>query len=132
MAAGKARPTASIEEDGRVQGPTVAPTVGRSTTPLGLGAIPGDLGGEAKKHEVEAKADEVRRLAGGLRLAQERLERVQAEVRWRRARAAPISYLGLHGEINAFLDMQALSVASLASEELRRRPSRTCFGSPAD
>lgn len=79
-------------------------------------------GAAIESGEVERKASEVRRLDSERRLAKDRWERLQVEARWRRSRAATPRYVGLHGEINAFLDLQALSVARVASEELRRRP----------
>jgi hypothetical protein len=94
------------------------------------GAVPDRAGIVGSPGFEDARKDyrkpaETRHLTEELWLAQQRLERVQAEVRWRRTRNAKPHYVGLHGEINAFLDLQALSVASLASEELRRRPPPT-------
>jgi hypothetical protein len=79
-------------------------------------------GAPSSQGEVERRTSELRRRVSDRGLAQGRWERVAAEVRWRQSRAATPRYVGLHGEINAFLDLQALSVARLASEELRRRP----------
>ena len=73
-------------------------------------------------HEVDVTAESVRRLESQQRVVVQRLERVRAHVRWLTERSSAKVYIGLWGEINAFLDLQSLSVASVASEEFRRHP----------
>lgn len=73
-------------------------------------------------HDVEVASEAVRHLESQMRVLDQRLQRACGRVRWQADRGAAKVYIGLWGEINAFLDLQALSVASVASEEFRRHP----------
>jgi exonuclease VII small subunit len=73
-------------------------------------------------HDVEVASEAARRLESQMRVLDQRLERAHGRVRWLTDRGEAKVYIGLWGEINAFLDLQALSVANVASEEFRRHP----------
>jgi hypothetical protein len=88
-----------------------------------------DVGAAAKlvhrakeTHDVDVAAELVRRTESEVRVLEQRGQRLAGRVRWIRERSRVKVYIGLWGEINAFLDLQLLSVASVGTEELRRHP----------
>lgn len=73
--------------------------------------------------EAERNAGTIRpRLERDLREHRRRLEKARADVRWLEPSICVQVLVGFRTWVNSFLDMQALFTASVANEELRKRP----------
>jgi hypothetical protein len=84
-----------------------------------------------RTQETRSLVHQCRRLATDYRSASRRLDIAERSVRHEREQLEHTIYPGIFSEINAFLDVQCLSTASLASDEFRRR-TRQERPAPAD
>lgn len=84
--------------------------------------------------ELRSGTEAARAAASRFRIARKHTLQAQRNLDYWRRNTEPTVYPGLFASVNSFLDMQALGVANIASDEFKKRPHRgpSASGAPEE
>lgn len=104
--------------------------MGKDAARRALAEAPGSRAAANAAQELASAVEQARGEASRWRIARRHTEDATRIATYWESHSSPSIYPGLFAAINAFLDMQALSVASLASDEFKKRPPRGVLRTP--